>query len=184
VQACRYECPFRPAVSSLKHCNPLHQSALSDTGNIPSSEPVNVSQGSLIYGQRRSSRLLHPHTRLRWALEFSKTSTARMFPEQSPWQICKLEMPETVRSPVPPPLSHAEIAVSWLKHGVGRDKNIVLVPQPTDSPRDPLNWPLWKRDLIFIIFAANSAVIYWWATMLTPGYGVLAQQFNIVYISF
>jgi hypothetical protein len=58
--------------------------------------------------------------------------------------------------------------------------NIVLVPQPTESPRDPLNWPLWRRDLIFLIFAFNSAVIYGWAEMLAPGYGVLAKQFNIV----
>ncbi|KAL5088591.1 hypothetical protein Trisim1_006546 [Trichoderma cf. simile WF8] len=25
---------------------------------------------------------------------------------------------------------------------------IILVPQPSDDPNDPLNWPLWKRDLI------------------------------------
>lgn len=26
-----------------------------------------------------------------------------------------------------------------LKHGTGRDENIVLVPQPSDSPNDPLS---------------------------------------------
>jgi hypothetical protein len=31
-----------------------------------------------------------------------------------------------------------------------------------------------------MIFATNSAVIYGWAEMLTPAYGELAQQFNIV----
>ncbi|UNI14694.1 hypothetical protein JDV02_001296 [Purpureocillium takamizusanense] len=25
---------------------------------------------------------------------------------------------------------------------------IILIPQPSDDPNDPLNWPLWKRDLI------------------------------------
>ncbi|UKZ77607.1 hypothetical protein TrVFT333_005331 [Trichoderma virens FT-333] len=25
---------------------------------------------------------------------------------------------------------------------------IILVPQPSDDPNDPLNWPLWKRDLV------------------------------------
>jgi MFS family permease len=25
---------------------------------------------------------------------------------------------------------------------------IILVPQPSDDPNDPLNWPLWRRDLI------------------------------------
>ena len=72
------------------------------------------------------------------------------------------------------------LKVSFLKHAAGSDKDTVLVPQPTDSPRDPLNWPLWKRDFIFIIFATNSAAIYWWAEMLAPGYGALAQEFHIV----
>jgi len=74
----------------------------------------------------------------------------------------------------------ADGQVSFLKHGAGKDRDIVLVPQPTGSPRDPLNWPLWRRDLIFFIFAFNSAVIYGWAEMLAPGYGALAQQFHIV----
>ncbi|KND94949.1 putative MFS-type transporter [Tolypocladium ophioglossoides CBS 100239] len=25
---------------------------------------------------------------------------------------------------------------------------IILIPQPSDDPNDPLNWPLWRRDLI------------------------------------
>jgi hypothetical protein len=28
---------------------------------------------------------------------------------------------------------------SNLKHGSGRDENVVLVPQPSDSPNDPLS---------------------------------------------
>ena len=36
---------------------------------------------------------------------------------------------------------------------------IILIPQPSDDPNDPLNWPLWKRDLITFIlcFAAILA---------------------------
>ncbi|OJJ47455.1 hypothetical protein ASPZODRAFT_141049 [Penicilliopsis zonata CBS 506.65] len=30
---------------------------------------------------------------------------------------------------------------------------IILVPQPSDDPNDPLNWPLWKRDLILFILS-------------------------------
>ena len=36
-----------------------------------------------------------------------------------------------------------------LKHGTGRFKDIVLVPQPSDNPNDPLNVsavPTWPRE--------------------------------------
>lgn len=37
---------------------------------------------------------------------------------------------------------------SALKHDVsGR---IVLVPQPSDSPNDPYNWPRWKKELFML----------------------------------
>ncbi|KAG5927279.1 hypothetical protein E4U42_002395 [Claviceps africana] len=59
---------------------------------------------------------------------------------------------------------------------------IILVPQPSDDPNDPLNWPLWKRDLItFIlclaailatalgaILASNTLVISAWYTERLP----------------
>ena len=78
-------------------------------------------------------------------------------------------------------MTYDNVPVSFLKHGAGLDKDIVLVTQPTDSPRDPLNWPLWRRDLIFLIFAMNSGILSAWGEMLAPGYGVIAEQFNIVY---
>ncbi|KAJ6066786.1 uncharacterized protein N7446_003823 [Penicillium canescens] len=31
-----------------------------------------------------------------------------------------------------------------LKRGKGRDENIFLIPQPSDDPNDPLNWP-WRK---------------------------------------
>ncbi|QKX62649.1 uncharacterized protein TRUGW13939_09810 [Talaromyces rugulosus] len=30
---------------------------------------------------------------------------------------------------------------------------IILIPQPSDDPYDPLNWPLWRRDLILAILS-------------------------------
>lgn len=41
---------------------------------------------------------------------------------------------------------------------------IILVPQPSDDPNDPLNWPLWKRDLILLILSLVSV----FATCLGP----------------
>lgn len=54
---------------------------------------------------------------------------------------------------------------SNLKHGTGRNADIVLVPQPSDSPRDPLNWPTWKKDLALLIISVDTAVVgAWYAT--------------------
>ncbi|KAK4241964.1 hypothetical protein C8A03DRAFT_11810 [Achaetomium macrosporum] len=41
---------------------------------------------------------------------------------------------------------------------------IILVPQPSDDPNDPLNWPLWKRDLITFILSMTAI----FATCLGP----------------
>ncbi|ROW04546.1 hypothetical protein VMCG_04962 [Cytospora schulzeri] len=41
---------------------------------------------------------------------------------------------------------------------------IILVPQPSDDPNDPLNWPLWRRD--FITLTLSLSAIF--ATSLGP----------------
>jgi hypothetical protein len=51
---------------------------------------------------------------------------------------------------------------SALKHGKGRNSDIVLVPQPSDSPRDPLNWPQWKKELLLLIISIDTAVVGAW----------------------
>ncbi|CAN8102762.1 unnamed protein product [Discula destructiva] len=33
---------------------------------------------------------------------------------------------------------------------------IILVPQPSDDPNDPLNWPLWRRDMITLILSVSA----------------------------
>jgi hypothetical protein len=48
---------------------------------------------------------------------------------------------------------------SRLKHATGRNSDIVLVPQPSESPRDPLNWPTWKKDLLLLIISIDTAVV-------------------------
>jgi hypothetical protein len=48
-----------------------------------------------------------------------------------------------------------------LKKGTGRNAHVVLVPQPSNDPNDPLNWPLWQRDLILVLLSV--------CTLLTVG---------------
>ena len=43
---------------------------------------------------------------------------------------------------------YVDVDLSRLKHGKGKDEHIVLVPQPSDDPNDPLNWSRWKKHLV------------------------------------
>jgi hypothetical protein len=36
---------------------------------------------------------------------------------------------------------------------------IVLVPQPSDSPNDPYNWPRWKKERFTIAFAVSCGAV-------------------------
>jgi hypothetical protein len=47
--------------------------------------------------------------------------------------------------------AHSEETTNRLRHGTGKNAHIVLAPQPSHHPNDPLNWPLWKRNLVFSI---------------------------------
>lgn len=46
-----------------------------------------------------------------------------------------------------------------IKQTIHRGKTIILVPQPSDDPNDPLNWPLWVRDLITLLFGYCTLLI-------------------------
>ncbi|KAF1960645.1 serine/threonine kinase 16 [Byssothecium circinans] len=70
---------------------------------------------------------------------------------------------------------------SILKHGTGRNADIVLVPQPSESPRDPLNWPQWKKELLLLIISIDTAVVGAWGPMISPGFAEMAKQFNMSY---
>lgn len=41
--------------------------------------------------------------------------------------------------------THYGSATAGLKHGTGRNSHIILVPQPSGDPNDPLNWPQAKK---------------------------------------
>jgi hypothetical protein len=49
-----------------------------------------------------------------------------------------------------------------LRHDKGKDSDVLLVPQPSSSPNDPLNWPLWKKDLILFLICIDTAVVGAW----------------------
>jgi hypothetical protein len=59
---------------------------------------------------------------------------------------------------------HGTLDTSLLKHDKGRDSDVLLVPQPSNSPNDPLNWPLWKKDLMLFLICIDTAVFGAWVS--------------------
>ena len=64
-----------------------------------------------------------------------------------------------------------------LKHGTGRNANIVLVPQPSYDPNDPLNWSYAKK-LTVLSITLSGAVLYAAVTsaMLNPAFVTIAIE--------
>jgi len=55
----------------------------------------------------------------------------------------------------------------------------VLAPQPSEDPNDPLNWPRWRRDVIFLTLNFGAVLIASvQAPMLNPATIILATTFN------
>jgi hypothetical protein len=46
---------------------------------------------------------------------------------------------------------------SFLKHDASGE--IVLVPQPSDSPNDPYNWPRWKKEMFTLVIAYGCGCV-------------------------
>ncbi|PIL31078.1 MFS general substrate transporter [Ganoderma sinense ZZ0214-1] len=66
-----------------------------------------------------------------------------------------------------------------LKRGTGKYSHIVLIPQPSDDPRDPLNWPPLKKEACFwtLVFAAIISEVL--SSSASPAYVLLAKEFHV-----
>jgi MFS family permease len=60
-----------------------------------------------------------------------------------------------------------------------RDGDIILQPQPSDSPNDPLNWSRVRKESIMLILAFSSGVTTALGPMVTPGIPLLAKKYNV-----
>ncbi|KAL1970200.1 hypothetical protein VTN77DRAFT_5360 [Rasamsonia byssochlamydoides] len=69
-----------------------------------------------------------------------------------------------------------------LKHDpTGR---FVLVPQPSDSPNDPYNWPRWKKEMFTVAFAWGCGCVGAIGPLLGAAFVQLAQLFNVELTTF
>ncbi|KAJ4549035.1 hypothetical protein HRR77_003914 [Exophiala dermatitidis] len=75
--------------------------------------------------------------------------------------------------------AHAEAITSGLKHGRGRDAHIVLSPQPSEDPNDPLNWPMWKKEVIIAILSFGAMLNAGTnGPLLNASYFSMSEQIN------
>ncbi|RYP89893.1 hypothetical protein DL770_003986 [Monosporascus sp. CRB-9-2] len=60
-----------------------------------------------------------------------------------------------------------------------KDGDIILVPQPSDSPNDPLNWSsAWKNSQMLIL-AFSSGVTIALGPMISPGLVIISKQYDV-----
>ncbi|KAI0378862.1 MFS general substrate transporter [Hypomontagnella monticulosa] len=60
-----------------------------------------------------------------------------------------------------------------------KDGDIILVPQPSDSPNDPLNWSMIQKNSIMLILAFSSGVTTSLGPMISPGLVLISMQFGV-----
>ncbi|POR38900.1 hypothetical protein TPAR_00888, partial [Tolypocladium paradoxum] len=56
---------------------------------------------------------------------------------------------------------------------------IVLVPQPSDSPNDPLNWPRWKKEMFTVAIAFGSGCVGACGPLLSSAVVPLAAELDV-----
>jgi len=54
--------------------------------------------------------------------------------------------------------AEVDIATANLKHATGKNVNIILAPQPSEDPNDPLNWSLARRDCVLSILLYGAVM--------------------------
>jgi hypothetical protein len=54
--------------------------------------------------------------------------------------------------------AHVEAQTSNLKHGTGKESHIILAPQPSEDPNDPLNWSKTKKDVVLAVLCFGAII--------------------------
>ncbi|ORY13771.1 major facilitator superfamily domain-containing protein [Clohesyomyces aquaticus] len=69
-----------------------------------------------------------------------------------------------------------DVDTSTLKHD---ENGIVLIPQPTDDPNDPYNWPRWKKEMFTVTFAFGCGCVGAVGPLLGPALVQLSEMFDV-----
>ncbi|ETS83502.1 hypothetical protein PFICI_05378 [Pestalotiopsis fici W106-1] len=68
-----------------------------------------------------------------------------------------------------------------IKYGNWKDGEIELVPQPSDDSEDPLNWPLWRKNLNFYALLHMVALVGVSKTMFVTVHSEVALSNGVSY---
>lgn len=77
-------------------------------------------------------------------------------------------------------VAHSETITGALKHGTGRNSHIVLAPQPSDDPNDPLNWS-YSRKLTIMLITGMGTILFGacFGPLLNASLVVIAMDLNV-----
>jgi MFS family permease len=77
-------------------------------------------------------------------------------------------------------VAHSETVTGDLKHGTGKNANIVLTPQPSEDPNDPLNWSQ-ARKLTIMLITGMGTILYGacFGPLLNASLVVIAMDLNV-----
>lgn len=54
--------------------------------------------------------------------------------------------------------AHSEGETSNLKHATGSNAHIILAPQPSEDPNDPLNWSVFQKDFALAVLCFGAII--------------------------
>jgi MFS family permease len=91
--------------------------------------------------------------------------------QNAPARLSSSSIPHVrMMSPPPPPVDSKKYSP---------DGKFVLEPQPHDSPNDPLNWVLWRRDLALLSLGFYCMIGGGMTPILAAGFETVADEFDI-----
>lgn len=59
------------------------------------------------------------------------------------------------------------------------EDGVLLIPQPSDDPDDPLNWPNWRKHMALAALSFGSFVCYVTATIIAAGTPTIAKNLHV-----
>jgi hypothetical protein len=96
--------------------------------------------------------------------------------------------PSSVNSPVEPkeaasfeiedPSQTSTISDDRDQYLMMRHGTLELDPLPSSSPRDPLNWPTWKKDVHVLMVAFHAMMTTFTAASIIPGFHSFASKYG------